>query len=85
MKIRRKIWSLPLVLVTALLLVGLFAASVLAQTPSPSAPTSVISSVDDDPLPTNLATIDYENLGANADFVAVTTPADRGRPGHGRR
>ena len=31
MKIRRRIWSLPLVLVTALLLVGLFAASVLAQ------------------------------------------------------
>ena len=33
MKIRRKIWSLPLVLVTALLLVGLFGATVLAQTP----------------------------------------------------
>ena len=31
MKSRRKIWSLPLVLVTALLLVGLFGASVLAQ------------------------------------------------------
>ena len=30
-KSRRKIWSLPLVLVTALLLVGLFGASVLAQ------------------------------------------------------
>ena len=32
MKSRRKIWSLPLVLVTALLLVGLFGAAVLAQT-----------------------------------------------------
>ena len=33
MKTTREIWSLPLVLVTALLLVGLFGASVLAQVP----------------------------------------------------
>ena len=32
MKSRRKIWSLPLVLVTALLLVGMVGAVVLAQT-----------------------------------------------------
>ena len=39
----RKIWSLPLVLVTALLLVGLFAATVLAQTPSvPATMTAVV-------------------------------------------
>ena len=31
MKSRRKIWSLPMALVTALLLVGLFGAAVLAQ------------------------------------------------------
>ena len=36
MKSRRKIWSLPLVFVTALLLVGLFGAAVLAQTDEPS-------------------------------------------------
>lgn len=40
----KKIWSLPLVLVTALLLVGLFAATVFAQTPSvPSTMTAVVS------------------------------------------
>ena len=39
----RKIWSLPLVLVTALLLVGLFAVTVLAQTPNvPSTMTAVV-------------------------------------------
>ena len=40
MKSSRKIWSLPLVLVTALLLVGLLAASVLAQG-RPSVPSSL--------------------------------------------
>ena len=73
MSSKRRIWSLPLVLVTALLLVGLFASSVLAQTPS--GPTSVISSIDGAPLPTNLATVEYENLGANAALVATAVEA----------
>ena len=41
MKSRRKIWSLPLVLVTALLLVGLLAASVMAQASRASVPASL--------------------------------------------
>ena len=60
-KSRRKIWSLPLVLVAALLLVGLFAASVLAQ----GAPASVTSSVDGagvDSHETDLAVIPIEDL-----------------------
>ena len=65
---------MPLVLVTALLLVGLFAASVLAQG-SPSGPTSVISSIDGAPLPVNLATVEYENLGTNAALVATAVEA----------
>ena len=61
MKSSRKIWSLPLVLVTALLLVGLFAASVLAQ----SAPTgkSSIGAIDAKGAPT-ISTVSalFENM-----------------------
>ena len=45
MKSRRKIWSLPLALVTALLLVGLLGAAVLAQSSRNAAPS--IASLDD--------------------------------------
>ena len=46
MKSRRTIWSLPLVLVTALLLVGLFSAAVLAQTNTAPAVGVQISDVE---------------------------------------
>lgn len=51
---RRKIWSLPLVLVAAMLLVGLFAATVFAQTPNvPGTMTAVVN-------PTAASTITYQ-------------------------
>ena len=79
--ISRKIWSLPLVLVTALLLVGLFAASVLAQG-TPSAPASVASSVDgaDVGATTDLAVIPLENLPTDAALVPAITANPQADP-----
>ncbi len=78
---RRKIWSLPLVLVTALLLVGLFAASVLAQTPDPSVQNANVkgavnggTTIGDTDV---LATVTIENWAANSGIV----PAIAANPG----
>ena len=62
MKIRRKIWSLPVVLVTALLLVGLFGAAVLAQTP--------------DLTPNEDVAIDEQSITVGSSGSAIAAPIE---------
>ena len=65
-KSRRKIWSLPLVFVTALLLVGLFAASVLAQTAPSLVSANINAAINGDSPPATevtIATVTVEDFG----------------------
>ena len=73
---RRKIWSIPIALVMVLALaamVGLYGI-VQAQT-GPSAPSSIISSVNGAPLPTTVATVIVENLPPNITGTVNLVPA----------
>ena len=76
MKSRRKIWSLPLALVTALLLVGMLGASVLAQQADPPslANNNIRIALNGDATVTgDLATITVEDQGS----AAIVAPVAR--------